>query len=164
MKRLIVMSGVLAIAFLLTAAAVRADEHGSGNRKIPGEEVASVKLVGGKPGDELRGTIWTKDAPIIAQMTGWLQAAEPVPGQTEYGRHGYPMAAELTTEHQQKMRVEPAYDCVSVTNPDGSGMKTCTPAENEIVVSRGQEKQRVISPEMYEWLLAGYQYEHRAIE
>ncbi|KHF36807.1 hypothetical protein CM49_01113 [Paenibacillus sp. P1XP2] len=43
-------------------------------------------------------------------------------------------------------------------------MKTCTPAENEIVVSRGQEKQRVISPEMYEWLLAGYQYEHRAAE
>lgn len=156
MKRMIVTSGVLAVAFLLTAAAVRTDEPNSWNKTIRGEEVISVKLVGGKPGDDMRGTIRTKDDSIIAKMTGWLQAAKPVRGQTEYGRHGYPMAAELTTENHQKMKVEPAYDCVSVTNTDGSGVKTCKPAENEIVISRGEEKRRAISPEIFEWLTAGY--------
>ncbi|GIO30707.1 MULTISPECIES: hypothetical protein [Paenibacillus] len=161
MKRLFVMSGVLAIAFLLTAAAVRADEPGPRNQAIRGEGIVTVKLVGGKPGDDMRGTTWTKGDPIIAKMAEWLEQAKPIPGQTDYGRHGYPMAAELTTESHQRMRVEPAYDCVSVTYPDGSGIKTCTPAENEIVISRGEEKRRAISPDMFEWLNNGYKHENR---
>lgn len=57
----------------------------------------------------------------------------------------------------------PYYDCVSKTNADGSGTKTCTPAKSEIVLNNDSNKIRAESPELYEWLKEGWKKKYKNI-
>ncbi|MDB4867884.1 MAG: hypothetical protein JWR03_2217 [Cohnella sp.] len=78
------------------------------------------------------------------------------PGQTEYGKHGYPMEINLKMNDGTTILVEPAYHCVSQTNADGSGSKTCTPDPGEMVLTHDSGKIRFASAELYNWLKEGW--------
>jgi|HigsolmetaGSP11D_1036233.scaffolds.fasta_scaffold12686_1 hypothetical protein len=126
------------------------------------ENIESLQVVGGLPG--------TKHSPLflnteeagkstITKIVGWIHSAKPVSGQTEYGKHGYPMVISIKMDDGKMISIEPAYDCVSQTNADGSSSKTCTSIKDEIVYSNDSIKIRAKSPELYEWLKEGWKQE-----
>lgn len=57
------------------------------------------------------------------------------------------------------INVETGYKCVSKTNADGNGSKSCTSVKGEIVISNDSTKKRTESPELYEWLNEGWKKE-----
>jgi hypothetical protein len=126
------------------------------------ENIESLQVVGGLPG--------TKHSPLfqnteeaskatITKIVGWIHSAKPVSGQTDYGKHGYPMVISIKIDDGKMISIEPAYDCESKTNADGSGTKTCTPIKDEIVFSNDSNKIRAESPELYEWLKESWKQE-----
>ncbi|MCM2999993.1 hypothetical protein M3647_21185 [Paenibacillus cellulositrophicus] len=126
------------------------------------ENIESLQVVGGLPA--------TKHSPLfqnteesgkstITKVVGWIHSAEPVSGQTEYGKHGYPMAISIKMDDGKMLSIEPAYDCVTQKNSDGSGSKTCNPIKDEIIYSNDSIKIRAKSPELYEWLKKGWKQE-----
>ncbi|MDQ0888865.1 hypothetical protein QFZ81_003953 [Paenibacillus sp. V4I9] len=125
------------------------------------ENVESLQVVGGLPGAKGSPLFQKNDAKgkdIITKIIGWLSSAKPVNDQTEtqYGKHGYPMVIEINKNDGRTTYIELAYNCVSKTNPDGSGTKTCTAAEGEVFIYNELIKTRVNSPRLYEWLNEGW--------
>jgi uncharacterized membrane protein len=127
------------------------------------EDIASLQVLGGLPGragSPLYQNTKETGKTIISKIVGWINASKPVDGQTEYGKHGYPMVINLKMNDGKMIIAEPAYNCVSKTNADGSGSKSCTSVEGEIVLSNDSSNMRAESPELYEWLSEGWKKEN----
>jgi hypothetical protein len=126
------------------------------------ENIESLQVIGGLPGTKHSPLFqYTEEAgkATITKIVVWIHSAKPVSGQTELGKHGYPMVISIKLDDGKMISIEPAYDCVSKTNADGSGTKTCTPIKDEIVFSNDTNKIRAKSPELYEWLKESWKLE-----
>ncbi|AZN39917.1 hypothetical protein [Paenibacillus albus] len=126
------------------------------------EDVASLQVVGGLPGTKgspLYQSTNETGKTIIAKIVSWINTSKPTGVQEEYGKHGYPMVIELKMNDGKFMYVETGYNCVIKSNADGSGSKSCTTVKGEIVLSNDSTKMRAKSPELYEWLKAGWKNE-----
>jgi hypothetical protein len=126
------------------------------------ENIESLQVIGGKPGTKHSPLFQNNEEAgkaIITKIVAWIHSAKAVSGQTEYGKHGYPMVISIKMNDGKMISIEPAYDCVSKTNADGSGIKTCTPIKDEIVYSNDSNKIRAESPELYEWLKESWKQE-----
>lgn len=162
MKKTAAVISVLIIALIL---ATFGQPNGLLARSEPVEtldtswKAESVLMIGGRPGAPYRGTEWTGEAPILPRITGWLAAAKPVPGPTDVGRHGNPMAIRVKLADGRHIDVEPAYDCDSRNLSTDRILRTCSPAAGEIVISCESGKIRAKSVEMYAWLTEGYKSE-----
>ena len=129
---------------------------------LTAENIESLQVVGGIPGTKSSPVFQNNERAgktVITKIVGWIHAAKPAGGQTEYGKHGYPMVISIKLDNGKFMSIEPAYDCVSTANADGSGFKTCTPIYGEIIFSNALNKIRAESPELYEWLKEGWKQE-----
>jgi hypothetical protein len=123
-------------------------------------DVESLQVVGGLPGtvgSPLYLSTESTGKAVISKVIEWLNDSKPINGQTEYGKHGYPMVISLIMNDRKTLEVEPAYECITHTNANSSISKACTPVKGEIVLSKESNKIRLISPELYEWLEKGWQ-------
>lgn len=144
--------------FLITVLSACTSEMVSKTQTIKAQDVESLQVVGGLPGTKgspLYRQTDDKGKSIIAKIVGWINSSKPVSGQTEYGKQGYPMFVNLKMNDGKMYRIEPAYNCVSVSD----NSKTCTPVNDEIVLNQGSTKIRLASPELYEWLDNGWKQE-----
>lgn len=126
------------------------------------EDIASLQVVGGLPGTKgspLYQSTNETGKTIITKIVSWINSSKPIGVQKEHGKHGYPMVIKLKMNDGKFMYVETGYTCVSKTNADGSGSKSCTTLKGEIVLSNDSTKIRAESPELYEWLNAGWKNE-----
>lgn len=160
MRKLLIVS-VIAF-FMIVTSACSLNTNTSKLQSINVGDVESLQVVGGLPG--------TKGSPlylntvqsgktIITKIVGWISSSIVVGGQTEYGKHGYPMGINLKMNDGKFITVEPAYNCTSKINSDGSGSTTCAPVKGELVISRDSKKIRVKSPELSEWIKDGWKQE-----
>jgi hypothetical protein len=160
MRRIVFVPFIVFIIIIMSACSQ--NSNASNRQLLKVEDIASLQVVGGKPGTKPSPLFQNTDKSgktIITKIAGWINASKPISGQTEYGKHGYPNVVSLRMNEGKIITVEPAYDCVSKTNADGSGTKTCTPAKSEIVLSNDSNKIRAESPELYEWLKEGWKKE-----
>lgn len=156
----------------LTGCFSKAEFHGEIQQVLPSHlplakgllmlgNVESLQVVGGLPGtkgSQLFQKSDDKSKEIITKIVGWINSAKPVKGQTDYGKHGYPMVITIKMNDGSTVSVEPAYDCVTKTNVDGSVFRNCTPITGELVIFN-DSKTLVESSELYKWLKEDWQQE-----
>jgi hypothetical protein len=127
---------------------------------IKTENVESMQVVGGLPGASSSPLYLSAESTgkvVISKVIEWINDSKPINGQTEYGKHGYPMVISLIMKNRKTLEVEPAYECVIHKNDNGSSTKSCSPVKGEIVLSKDSNKIRLTSPKLYEWLEKGWQ-------
>lgn len=123
------------------------------------EEVASLQVVGGlygKEGSPLYLNTEQGGKTTLTKIVGWINSSNPVDGQTKFGKHGYPMYADLKMNGGKLMTIEPAYSCTINSDLIGNDTKSCSPVKGELVLSIDSNEFRVKSPELSEWLEEGW--------
>ncbi|MDQ0888820.1 hypothetical protein QFZ81_003908 [Paenibacillus sp. V4I9] len=163
MRKIVVFP--LIVLIIIVMSTCKSNLSASNRQLLKTEEIASLQIVGGLPGTKHSPLFQNTDGngkTTVTKIASWINASKPIRGQTEYGKHGYPMVVSLKMNDGKMITVEPAYDCVSKTNTDGSGSKTCTPAKNEIVISKDSNKIRAESPELCKWLSDGWEEENNS--
>lgn len=148
--------------FIIVTSACSSNSNALKTQSLKVEDIASLQVVGGLPstkGSPLYQNAEETGKTIITKIVGWINSSKPVGVQKEYGKHGYPMLVELKMNDGKIIIVEPGYKCVSKTNADGSGSKSCTSVKGEIILSNDSNKIRAESPELYEWLNEGWKKE-----
>jgi hypothetical protein len=90
---------------------------------------------------------------------GWLNSSVPTDGPTNFGKHGYPLNLKIIMTNSDSAEVEPAYNCVTQTNADGSSTKTCNVVKREVIFTHDKSSIRLISPELYDWIQEGWKQE-----
>src|ERR1700730_2973170 len=157
------ISNVLFIVFcIIVTSACSSSSNAFKTQSVKVEDIASLQVVGGEPGTKgspLYQNTEETGKTIITKIVGLINSSKPVGLQAEYGKHGYPMVIELKMNDGNFIFVEPGYTCVSKTNADGSGSKSCRSVKNEIDLSNDSTKMRAESPELYEWLNEGWKKE-----
>jgi hypothetical protein len=124
--------------------------------------VESMQMEGGlpgTPGSELFSKSDVKGSAVIAKVTGWLNASIPTDGPTDVGRHGYPQDLKVVMANGDTAVIEPAYNCVTKVNDDGSSEKTCSVVKREVIYTDNKTSVRLISPELFDWLQIGWKQE-----
>ncbi|MDQ0896424.1 MULTISPECIES: hypothetical protein [unclassified Paenibacillus] len=160
MRKIVVVPFIVLITIVMSAC--NPNLNASNRQLLKAEDISSIQVVGGLPGTKHSPLFQNTDGAgktTISKIIGWINTSKPISGQTEYGKHGYPMVISIKTDDGKMITVEPAYDCVSQTNVDGSGSKTCTPAKSEIVLRNDSNKIRAESPELYKWINEGWEEE-----
>jgi len=123
-------------------------------RSIDPKNVKSLQVVGGLPG--------TQSSPLylgnnedggkkIRKITGWINTAIPINGQTTYGKHGYSKEINIIMKNGKLITVEPAYDCI-IHSSTSYSTKVCKPIKNEIVITINKHILRARSSELSGWL------------
>lgn len=147
---------------LIVMSACNENPNTSRSDVLHSNEITSLQVVGGLPrtkGSPLYLSSEKSGMTIISKVVAWINDSTIISGQTEYGKHGYPMVISLRTNEGKTITIEPAYDCISLKNTDGSSSKTCTPVDGEIVLSNESESIRAESKVLYDWLKESWKQE-----
>jgi len=91
---------------------------------------------------------------VLRKVVYWLNNAERVNGTIDVSLDKPSNKLTFNMVNDEVMTIEPAYTCVVDNN-----LKTCTAKEGEIIVSENQQKVRLKSEALYDWLLVGWKKE-----
>ncbi|WP_194542764.1 hypothetical protein [Paenibacillus sp. JZ16] len=72
---------------------------------------------------------------------------------TELEADKVPLLLKINMINGNLITLEPAYNC------KGRLIKTCTPVDGEIVLTKNKNKIRFTSQELYDWINVGWKYE-----
>ena len=121
------------------------------------DDVESVQIIGGIVDRKPRTLLYTNESSsgkqMISNIVSWVNAAVPVKGATEFGKHGYPDTIQIERTDSSDVRIEHAYNCVvSPVKENGTATKSCSPVDGEVVLTKDSVKTRLASSELFEWL------------
>ncbi|MEH7332305.1 DUF3888 domain-containing protein [Neobacillus drentensis] len=96
------------------------------------------------------------EEPVIRKVVEWINNASPVKEEIEIVNKQPPNAVlKIKMKNGNVALIEPAYNCL-VQNQT----KTCTLSYNDVIYTRNDQKERLRSVELFDWLLAGWKYEN----
>lgn len=121
------------------------------------DDVESVQIIGGLVDAKPRTSLYTNESrsgkQMISNVVSWVNAAMPVEGATEFGKHGYPDTIQIERANSSTVRINHAYNCVvSPVKENGTATKSCSPVDGEVVLTKDSVKTRLASSELFEWL------------
>ena len=158
-----VIAAMGALLFL-TGCAATAEPQPAPIPAKPGESAATVRPWPPMPAaDEITSAIlpgqpktpdWRVKPEAIGQIAAWLQGAQPADGPAEFPpppARGHQPYLVLTLKGGETLTVRPAADCVTSKMGDGSEMQTCTRADHQVFLTRGQTW-RLEAPALAQWL------------
>ena len=91
---------------------------------------------------------------VLRKVVFWLNNSERVNGTIEVSLDNPSNKLTLKMTNDEVITIEPAYTCV-VENK----RKTCTAKEGELIVSENQQRVRLKSQSLYDWLMVGWRKE-----
>jgi hypothetical protein len=93
---------------------------------------------------------------VINKVVKWINKSSPSEEVAESGLDTTPLVAsmKIKMKNGEVVVIEPAYNCISKGQT-----KTCTLADGEVIYSWNNNKIRLRSLELYDWLLVGWKYE-----
>ena len=98
------------------------------------------------------------EEPVIKKVVEWINTANPIKGPTESVNKKPPIALlKVKMKNGDVGIIEPAYNCL-VQNQT----KICTLADGDVIYTRNNQKERLKSIELFDWLMTGWQYENTA--
>jgi len=119
-------------------------------------DVASIQVVrlSGKGPSRLFQKVDGYQERVIEKVIGWINSSMPIKGVPEVGLDKSQFILKIAFSNKDVAIIEPAYRC----NFEGI-KKTCTIEDGQIVYTRNHLKIRLISHELYDWLLVGWKHE-----
>ncbi|MDP4086475.1 MAG: DUF3888 domain-containing protein [Bacillota bacterium] len=95
------------------------------------------------------------EAFVIQKVIEWINTASPVKETSELVDKKTPISVlKIKMKNDDVAIVEPAYDC-RVQNHT----KFCTLADGDVILTRNNQKIRLKSVELFDWLLTGWKHE-----
>ena len=91
---------------------------------------------------------------VLRKVVFWLNKSDQVNGTIEESLDNPSNKLTLKMTNDEVITIEPAYTCV-VENK----RKTCTAKEGELIVSENQQRVRLKSQSLYDWLMVGWRNE-----
>lgn len=141
-------------ALLIPVAPASLDVDASKLPAMKADNVASMQVVGGLPGTKHSPLFVGSEqagAEVIDQLVGWINAAQIIDVQPDYGRHGYPMVVRIRLKDGGEITLEPAYECTTTTKADRS-VKTCHAIKGEVALWDDTGGTRIAAPPLFDWL------------
>ncbi|WHY77244.1 DUF3888 domain-containing protein [Neobacillus sp. WH10] len=125
------------------------------NVPIKSEDVASIQINRLSGGSRVFKETDGYEEPVIRKVVEWINTANPVKEATEIVNEKPPIAVlKIKMKNGNVALIEPVYNCLDLNQT-----KTCTLADSDVIYTRNNQKERLRSVELFDWLLAGWKYE-----
>lgn len=122
------------------------------------EDVASMQINRTSGGTRTFNENDGIEASVIQKVIKWINTASPVKETSELVDKKTPIELlKIKMKNDDVAIVEPAYDCQFQNQT-----KFCTLADGDVILTRNNEKIRLKSVELFDWLLTGWKHESTA--
>ncbi|MED1909056.1 DUF3888 domain-containing protein [Cytobacillus firmus] len=119
------------------------------------EDVASMQINRTSGGTHTFNENDGIEAFVIQKVIEWINTASPVKETSELVDKKTPIAVlKINMKNGDVAIVEPAYDCHVQKQT-----KFCTLADGDVILTRNNQKIRLKSVELFDWLLTGWKHE-----
>jgi len=124
--------------------------------KLKNEDVLSVQVNGLNGGSRIFKENDGYEEVIISKVVKWINTSNTSERSTELNLNKAPIVSilKIKMKNGDVAVIEPAFNCMSENQT-----KICTIADGEVVYTQNQEKTRLKSQDLYDWLLVGWKYE-----
>ena len=145
MKKLVIIILVFTGTFLLAPLAWA-------NVAMKWEDVASMQIYRTSGGTRTFSEMDGIEGLVIQKVIEWINTATPVKETTEFVDKKTPIAElKIKMKNGEVAILEPAFDC-HVQNQT----KICTLADGDVTLTQKNQKIRLKSVELFDWLLTGW--------
>lgn len=140
----LLFTGIICLTHVLAEAS-----DGTNLIKLTDSEVSSIQVIRLKGTDDSRIFRMTDgyDERIIRRVINWINTSSPSEQATELEADKVPLLLKINMINGDLISLEPAYNC------KGRLIKTCTPIDGAIVLTKNKNKIRLTSQELYDWII-----------
>jgi len=145
----------LAILILVFFGIILSVQQVQANALMKWEDVASMQIYRTSGGTRTFNENDGIEAFVIQKVIEWINTSSPVKETTELADKKTPIAViKIKMKNGDVAIVEPAYDC-HVQNKT----KFCTLADGDVILTRNNQKIRLKSVQLFDWLLVKWKHE-----